>query len=63
MSATAVDAATGASASLTVGLTIGGKRIRARSGQSVLDAANDNGILIPSLCHSQDLTPVGSCRL
>ncbi|MBI4292250.1 MAG: formate dehydrogenase subunit alpha [Betaproteobacteria bacterium] len=46
-----------------VTLSIDGARITARQGQSVFDAANENGIAVPSLCHHKDLSPVGSCRL
>ena len=48
---------------MNVTLTINGTRISAPVGQTVLDAANENGIPVPSLCHHKDLSPVGSCRL
>lgn len=32
-------------------------------GQSIIDAARDNGIYIPSLCHFEGLKPAGSCRI
>mgnify|MGYP002639799111 CR=1 FL=1 len=32
-------------------------------GQSIIDAARDNGIYIPSLCHVEGLKPAGSCRI
>lgn len=48
---------------MTVELTIDGKPIRAESDQSVLEAAAENGIVIPTLCYHKDLSPVGSCRL
>lgn len=44
-------------------LTINGKKIRARKGDTVLDAARDAGIDIPTLCHHDALAPTGSCRL
>lgn len=46
-----------------VTLTIDGARIRAPQGTSVLDAALEAGICIPSLCHVRGLTPTGACRL
>jgi formate dehydrogenase alpha subunit len=46
-----------------VKLTIDGIEITAKAGQSVLEAALDNGIYIPNLCYHSDLEPVGVCRL
>ena len=46
-----------------VDLTIDGKAIRVPAGTSVFDAARMNGITIPTLCHLQNETPVGVCRL
>ena len=48
---------------MLINLTINGQAIQAREGQSVLDAARENGITIPTLCHHKDLSPVGACRL
>jgi formate dehydrogenase major subunit/formate dehydrogenase alpha subunit len=48
---------------MNVALATIGIRVKAPPGQSVLDAANANGIPVPSLCHHRELTPVGSCRL
>lgn len=48
---------------MTVKLTINGQAIEAREGQTVLEAARQNGITIPTLCYHKDLSPVGSCRL
>ncbi len=48
---------------MPINLTINGKAIVAREGQSVLDVARENGISIPTLCHHPDLAPVGACRL
>ncbi len=46
-----------------VRLTIDGRMIEAREGQSVLDAAVAAGIDIPRLCHDPRLKPAGACRL
>ena len=46
-----------------VDLTIDGKAVRVPAGTSVFDAARMNGITIPTLCHLQNETPVGVCRL
>ena len=43
--------------------TIDGRQVSARQGATILEAARGNGIDIPTLCHHQDLTPLGACRL
>ncbi|MGB2884209.1 MAG: 2Fe-2S iron-sulfur cluster-binding protein, partial [Dehalococcoidia bacterium] len=47
----------------TVTLTIDGKRVEASNGATVLEAALDAGIYIPTLCYAPDLKPYGACRL
>ena len=44
-------------------LTIDGREIKAAEGLTILDAARDNGIDIPTLCHHDAITPYGACRL
>jgi bidirectional [NiFe] hydrogenase diaphorase subunit len=44
-------------------LTIDGKNVSARSGQTILEVAEENGIKIPTLCHLEGLGDVGACRL
>lgn len=46
-----------------IDLTIDGKKVTAKDGQTVLEAAVDNGIYIPNLCYHPNLKPIGSCRL
>jgi formate dehydrogenase major subunit len=46
-----------------VNLRINGRQIRARSGQTVLEAAKAAGVDIPSLCHHPAVTPHGACRI
>ncbi len=46
-----------------VELTIDGKKIVVPEGTTVFDAARLNGISIPTLCHQQNETPVGVCRV
>ena len=46
-----------------VELTIDGRPVRVPAGTSVFDAARMNGVAIPTLCHLQNETPVGVCRL
>ena len=47
----------------TVQLTIDGYKIEADESKTVLEAALDNGIYIPHLCHHENLHPNGGCRL
>jgi NADH dehydrogenase/NADH:ubiquinone oxidoreductase subunit G len=42
---------------------IDGRQVSAREGMTILEAALENGIDIPTLCHHQDLTPLGACRI
>jgi CRP-like cAMP-binding protein/Fe-S-cluster-containing dehydrogenase component len=46
-----------------VDITIDGKAVRVPEGTTVFDAARMEGIAIPTLCHLQNETPVGVCRL
>jgi len=47
----------------TIALTIDGKKIICPAGTSILEAAGQNGIKIPKLCHHPDLKPFGACRM
>ncbi len=47
----------------TVSLTINGKRLQAAEGQTVLEVARTAGINIPTLCHMENISPTGACRL
>ncbi len=44
-------------------LKLNGKEVQAREGQTVLEAAAEHGIKIPTLCYHKDLNPSGSCRM
>ena len=46
-----------------VDLTIDGLEVTGSGGTTVFDAARMNGIPIPTLCHQQNETPVGVCRV
>ena len=46
-----------------VSLRINGVNVVAPAGTSILSAAGENGIRIPTLCHHPHLEPVGACRL
>jgi len=43
--------------------TIDGRTCVAQPGQTIVEAAQANGIWIPVLCHYEGLKPVGSCRI
>ena len=44
-------------------LTIDGKELSAEEGETILDAATDAGIKIPTLCHLKGVYEMGACRL
>jgi [NiFe] hydrogenase diaphorase moiety small subunit len=47
----------------TISFTIDGKELECAPGQTILEAAEAQGIYIPRLCHREGLTPHGSCRV
>ena len=47
----------------TIQATIDGREVAVPTGTTVLDAARDLGIDIPTLCHHETLAPAASCRL
>ena len=44
-------------------LTVDGKEIAIEAGKTILDAAKEAGIAIPTLCHLDGVHDVGACRL
>lgn len=44
-------------------LQIDGKDVVAREGMTILEAAQNAGIFIPTLCYHEKLEPYGGCRL
>jgi NADH dehydrogenase/NADH:ubiquinone oxidoreductase subunit G/NAD(P)H-flavin reductase len=46
-----------------VKLTIDGKNVTAKKGQTVLECALENNISVPHLCTHSSLSPFGACRL
>lgn len=46
-----------------VSLTVNDREIKAKEGMTILDAARDAGIYIPTLCYHEKLAPYGACRI
>ena len=44
-------------------LTINGKAIEAREGMTILDAARENGVEIPTLCYLKEINEISACRV
>ena len=44
-------------------VTIDGRELQAKPGETILEVALANGIDIPHLCHEPRLAPAGACRL
>jgi formate dehydrogenase alpha subunit len=47
----------------TVTLTINGQTVSVRESSTVLDAIQEAGAYVPTLCHDPELKPYGACRL
>ena len=47
----------------TIPFILDGVEVNAKSGQTILEAADEAGIYIPRLCAQKDLEPYGSCRV
>ncbi len=46
-----------------VTLTIDGQEVKAKEGSTILEAALEEGIYIPTLCYYERVSPAGVCRL
>ena len=46
-----------------VKLTVDGREVVVPAGTTIFDAARLSGIAVPTLCHQQNETPIGVCRL
>ncbi|MBN2107474.1 MAG: (2Fe-2S)-binding protein [Deltaproteobacteria bacterium] len=44
-------------------ISINGRKVQAQPGTTILEAARENGIAIPTLCSHEALAPYGACRL
>lgn len=46
-----------------INITINGKKVQAEKGTTILKAAQENNIKIPTLCHLENIHEIGSCRI
>jgi formate dehydrogenase major subunit len=44
-------------------LTINGKEVKGKEGDTVLEVCEANNIYVPTLCHLKGLTDIGACRM
>src|SRR3972149_1895760 len=47
----------------TVNITIDGRLVDVEEGNTILQAARQFGIHIPTVCYMENLTPYGGCRI
>lgn len=47
----------------TITLTIDGREVIGKKGQTILEVARDNGIDIPYLCYHPKVSKTGACRI
>lgn len=48
---------------MTITITLNGTNYEVGQDQTILQAARQNGVRIPTLCYHKDLTPTGNCRM
>ncbi len=46
---------------MAVTITLNGRDLEAKEGQTILEAAKEHGVAIPTLCHQDELKPFSSC--
>ncbi len=44
-------------------IEVNNKEIKARKGETILEALERNGIKVPTLCHVEGFSPTGACRI
>lgn len=47
----------------TANLVIDGRSLNVEKGKTILQAAREFGIFIPTLCYAENLSPYGGCRI
>ncbi len=48
---------------MSIEIEVNGITLKARQGETILQALTNNGIKIPTLCYMQNLSPTGACRI
>jgi len=48
---------------MNIDIEVNNEIIKARKGETILEALNRNGIKVPTLCHMDNFTPTGACRM
>src|SRR3970040_1587193 len=48
---------------MTINIKINDQNIQVCEGETILQAAQEHGIEIPTLCYHKDLNPTGNCRM
>jgi len=46
-----------------IDIVVNNKKIRAKRGETILEALSSNGIKVPTLCRMEGLSPTGACRM
>ena len=46
-----------------IDIVVNNKKIRAKRGETILEALSSNGIKVPTLCRMAGLSPTGACRM
>lgn len=47
----------------SIRVKLDGKDVQAERGKTILEVAKQVGVLIPTLCHKEELSPFGGCRI
>lgn len=48
---------------MVIDIEVNGKKIKAKKGETILEALNSNGIKVPTMCRMQGFSSTGACRL
>jgi iron-only hydrogenase group A len=48
---------------MVIDIEVNGKNIQAKSGETILEALNRNGIKVPTMCRMEGFSATGACRL
>ena len=48
---------------MSITITIDGRKVECEEGCALIDVAADNGVYIPSLCHTRGKPCLGTCRV